>query len=150
VEPVLNAFGGNKIFVGNEIGHASAMDIASLTIGVSAMLGFLQGQVVWDGENLPAGGFFETVKGLMPLLEMVFADMSSRISAKDFTGDQASVEAYVAVMQQLARWCRDRRVDHRLPDAFVSVLEQAVKTGKGQSNIACLHEVLSEQTVRPN
>jgi 3-hydroxyisobutyrate dehydrogenase-like beta-hydroxyacid dehydrogenase len=149
-EPVLSAFGGNQIFAGNEIGHASAMDIASLTIGVSAMLGFLQGQVVWDGENLPAGGFFETVKGLMPLLEMVFADMSRRIAAKDFTGDQASVEAYVAVMQQLARWCRDRRVDHGLPDAFVNALEQAVKAGKGQSDIACLYETLSESTGKLN
>jgi len=144
VKPVVDVFGGTTLFVGNEIGHASAMDMASLTFGVSAMLGFLQGQVVWNGENLPAGGFFETVKGLMPILELIFADMSRRVAAKDFTGDQASVEAYSAVIELLARWCKDRRVNHALPDAYLEVMDRAISGGKGQSDIACLYEVLSD------
>jgi 3-hydroxyisobutyrate dehydrogenase-like beta-hydroxyacid dehydrogenase len=61
--PVLMAFGDRTLFVGHEIGHASAFDVAILTFGVSAMLGFLQGQVVWENESLPAGGFLETIKG---------------------------------------------------------------------------------------
>jgi len=79
-KPVLMAFGDRTVFVGHEIGHASAFDVAILTFGVSAMLGFLQGQVVWESENLPAGGFLETIKGLMPTLESIFTDMSRRVS----------------------------------------------------------------------
>ncbi len=51
------------VFVGREIGPASAFDVAILTFGVSAMLGFLQGLVVWEGENLPAEGYLATIKG---------------------------------------------------------------------------------------
>jgi 3-hydroxyisobutyrate dehydrogenase-like beta-hydroxyacid dehydrogenase len=142
-KPVLVAFGGRTIFVGNEIGQASALDIAVLTFGVSAMVGFLQGQVVWDGEKLPAGGFLETIKGMMPVMEAVFADMSRRISIKDYTGDQASLEAYSAVTKQLASWCKDRRVAHSLPDAYVALMGQAIDAGKGQSDFACLYELLS-------
>ena len=47
-KPVLMAFGDRTVFVGQEIGHASAFDVAVLTFGVSAMVGFLQGQVVWE------------------------------------------------------------------------------------------------------
>ena len=150
MKPVLSVFGERTLFVGHEIGHASAIDMASLTFGVSAMLGFLQGQVVWDGENLPAGGFLEWIKGLMPTMEVLFADMSRRITVKDFTGDQASVEAYSAVIQQLAGWCQDRRVNHSLSDAFLNVMDQAIKAGKGQSDFACLYDVLSESTGRPS
>lgn len=45
-KPILMAFGDRTVFVGDEIGQASAFDVAVLTFGVSAMLGFLQGQVV--------------------------------------------------------------------------------------------------------
>ncbi len=93
--PVLMVFGDRTLFVGVEIGQASAFDVAVLTFGVSAMLGFLQGQVVWEHENLPAGGFLETIKGMMPTMESVFADMSRRVSSKNYTGDQASLEAYL-------------------------------------------------------
>ncbi len=96
-KPVLMAFGDRTMFVGHEIGHASAFDVAFLTFGVSAMLGFLQGQVVWESENLSAGGFLETIKGLMPALESIFTDMSRRVSSKNYSGDQASLEAYSVV-----------------------------------------------------
>jgi hypothetical protein len=99
-------FGDRTLFVGHEIGHASAFDVAVLTFGVSAMLGFLQGQVVWESENLPAGGFLETIKGMMPTMESVFTDMSRRVSSKNYSGDQASLEAYSVVTKQLVSWCQ--------------------------------------------
>jgi 3-hydroxyisobutyrate dehydrogenase-like beta-hydroxyacid dehydrogenase len=107
-KPVLMVFGDRTVFVGHEIGHASAFDVAVLTFGVSAMLGFLQGQVVWESENLPAGGFLETIKGMMPTMESVFTDMSRRVSSKNYSGDQASLEAYFVVTKQLVSWCQDR------------------------------------------
>ena len=38
-QPVLTAFGERTVFVGHEIGHASAFDVAVLTFGVSAISG---------------------------------------------------------------------------------------------------------------
>ena len=50
--------------------------------------------------NLPAPGFLETIKGLMPDMEGIFADMSRRISIKDYTGDQASLEVSLQKIQK--------------------------------------------------
>jgi 3-hydroxyisobutyrate dehydrogenase-like beta-hydroxyacid dehydrogenase len=141
-KPVLAAFGDRTVFVGTEIGQASAFDVAVLTFGVSAMLGFLQGQVVWEGEKLPAEGFLETIKSMMPTIESVFTDMSRRISSKNYTGDQAALEAYSVVTKHLVRWCQDRGSDHTVPDAYVNLMERAIEAGNGQSDFACLFESL--------
>jgi 3-hydroxyisobutyrate dehydrogenase-like beta-hydroxyacid dehydrogenase len=145
-KPVLMVFGDRTLFVGHEIGHASAFDVAVLTFGVSAMLGFLQGQVVWESENLPAGGFLETIKGMMPTMESVFTDMSRRVSSKNYSGDQASLEAYSVVTKQLVSWCQDRGSDHTIPDAYVNLMERAIRAGKSQADFACLFEILSDAT----
>ena len=146
--PVLMAFGDRTVFVGTEIGHASAFDVAILTFGVSAMVGFLQGQVVWEGEKLPAGGFLEAIKGMMPAMESIFTDMSRRISAKDYSGDQASLEAYAVVTKQLVSWCQDRGSDHNIPDAYLNLMERAIHAGNGQADFACLFEILSDRRTR--
>ncbi len=148
-KPVLMVFGERTVFVGQEIGHASAFDVAVLTFAVSAMLGFLQGQVVWESENLSAGGFPETIKGLMPAMETLFADMARRVSSKDYRGDQASLEAYSVVTKQLVSWCQDRGSDHTIPDAYVNLMERAIQAGKSQSDFACLFEILSNATSKP-
>ena len=144
-KPVLMAFGDRTAFVGREIGHASAFDVAVLTFGVSAMLGFLQGQVVWESENLPVGGFLKTIKGMMPAMESIFTDMSRRVSSKNYSGDQASLEAYSVVTKQLVSWCQDRGSDHTVPDAYVHLMERAIQAGKSQDDFACLFELLSGQ-----
>jgi 3-hydroxyisobutyrate dehydrogenase-like beta-hydroxyacid dehydrogenase len=144
VRPVLMVFGDRTLFVGHEIGHASAFDVAVLTFGVSAMLGFLQGQVVWESENLPTGGFLQTIKGMMPTMESVFTDMSRRVSSKNYRGDQASLEAYSVVTKQLISWCQDRGSDHTIPDAYVNLMERAMQAGKSQADFACLFEILSD------
>ncbi|MGO9126236.1 MAG: NAD(P)-binding domain-containing protein [Terriglobales bacterium] len=148
-KPVLTVFGDRTLFVGHEIGHASAFDVAVLTFGVSAMLGFLQGQVVWENENLPAGGFLETIKGMMPTMESVFTDMSRRVSSKNYSGDQASLEAYSVVTKQLVSWCQDRGSDHTIPDAYVNLMERAIQAGKSQADFACLFEFLCDATSKP-
>ncbi len=148
-KPVLMAFGDRTAFVGHEIGHASAFDVAVLTFGVSAMLGFLQGQVVWESENLPSGGFLETIQGMLPVMESIFSDMSRRVSSKDYSGDQASLEAYSAVTKQLVSWCQDRGSDHTIPDAQVHLMQRAIQAGDSQSDFACLFEILSHAPSKP-
>lgn len=145
-KPALMAFGDRSFFVGNQIGQASAFDVAVLTFGISAMLGFLQGQVVWESENLPAAGFLDTIKGMFPTMETLFTDMSRRISAKNYTGDQASLEAYSVVTKQLVSWCQNRGSDHTIPDAYVNLMERAIQSGKSQDDFACLFEILNATT----
>jgi 3-hydroxyisobutyrate dehydrogenase-like beta-hydroxyacid dehydrogenase len=147
VKPVLMAFGDQAIFVGAEIGHASAIDVATLTFSVNAMLGFIQGYVVWERENLPAEGYSQSIKDMMPFLETIFAEISRRLQAKDYRGDQASLEAYSVFTRQLVTWLKDRRLDHRIADSHLGLMERAIQAGNGQSDFAYLFEVLSEKSM---
>lgn len=147
-KPVLLAFGGAPFFVGKEIGQAAAFDIAALTFAVSAMLGFLQGSVVWEGENLPAGGFQQSIQGLMPVLMETFADMSQRLQKKDYSGDQATLEAYSVLPRELLSWCQDRRTDHTLAEAFHGLMDRAIQAGHGQEDFSYLYEVLKALGLR--
>jgi 3-hydroxyisobutyrate dehydrogenase-like beta-hydroxyacid dehydrogenase len=147
VKPVLMAFGDQAIFVGAEIGHASAIDVATLTFSVNAMLGFIQGYVVWEGENLPAEGYLQAIKEMMPFLETIVTEISRRLQAKDYRGDQASLEAYSVVTRHLTTWLNERRLDHRIADAHLSLMERAIQAGNGQSDFAYLREVLSAKSL---
>jgi 3-hydroxyisobutyrate dehydrogenase-like beta-hydroxyacid dehydrogenase len=143
-KPVLMAFGDTALFLGNEIGHASAFDVAGLTFSVSMMLGFLQGYIVWEGENLPAEGFLQNIKGFMPLMLEAVTDLSRRLQKKEYSADQATLEAWSVLPKELVSWCKDRGVDHSIADAYRGLMDRAIKAGKGQADFAYLYEVLTE------
>jgi 3-hydroxyisobutyrate dehydrogenase-like beta-hydroxyacid dehydrogenase len=142
LKSVLTAFGDNALFVGNEIGQASALDVAGLAVAVSMYFAFLQGYIVCEAENLPLNAFLQCFMGAMPVLEGAITDLSRRLQNKDYSGDQASLEAYSVVTRELASWCRGRAVDHSIPDAQLSLFDKAIKAGKGQADFAYLYEVL--------
>lgn len=141
VKPVLMAFGDNALLVGNEIGHASALDIASLTFALGAMFGFLQGYIVCEAEGLPVEGFMQSIKGLMPVVEGLVTDISGRLQKKDYSGDQSSLESWSGGPKELVGWCKDRGVDHSIADAYLGLIDKAIKAGKGQADFAYLYEV---------
>jgi 3-hydroxyisobutyrate dehydrogenase-like beta-hydroxyacid dehydrogenase len=62
-KPVLMAFGDRTLFVGHEIGHASAFDVAVLTFGVSAMLGFSRGRLFGRVKTCPPEDFWRRSRG---------------------------------------------------------------------------------------
>jgi len=89
----LLAFGDNAMFVGKEIGHASALDMAALAFAAGARLGFLQGYIVYEAENLPVEGYMLFIKSVMPVLEMGLSRYVGTIRAKDYDNAQAALDA---------------------------------------------------------
>ncbi|HXZ30645.1 MAG TPA: NAD(P)-binding domain-containing protein [Terriglobales bacterium] len=144
VKPVLLAFGDNTMFVGKEIGNASATDIASLSFAMGTILGFLHGYVVYEAENLPASGYLPIVKQLMPAMEAALADLCNKIQSKDYANTQATLETWAVAPRELIAWCEKHRVNHTFADPQLRLIEQAVKAGKGQMDIAYLYEVLKQ------
>jgi len=142
VKPVLLAFGDNAMFVGKEIGHASALDVAALAFALGAQFGFLQGFIVYEAENLPGEGYMQFIKSLLPVLEMILSGLLGTIRAKDYDNTQASLEVYAACPRELIKWCRKHGVDHSFADPQLLLMEKAVKAGRGQSDFAYLYEVL--------
>ena len=144
VKPVLLAFGDNTIFVGKEIGQASATDIAGLSFVMAAMLGFLHGYIVCEAENLSVDGYLQLIKKFMPALEAALADLCVKIQGKDYGNTQAALETWAVAPRELVGWCEKHRVNHTFADPQLRLIERAVKAGKGQWDLAYLYEVLKQ------
>jgi len=142
VKPVLLAFGDNALFVGKEIGQASATDIAGLSFAMGAMLGFLHGYIVYEVENLPVDGYLQIIKKFMPAIEAGLADLCNKIQSKDYGNTQAALETWAVAPRELIGWCEKHRVDHTCADPQLRLIERAAKAGKGQLDFAYLYEVL--------
>ncbi|HXY14324.1 MAG TPA: NAD(P)-binding domain-containing protein [Terriglobales bacterium] len=142
VKPVLLALGDNAMFVGKDIGNASATDIASLSFAMGTIMGFLHGYVVYEAENLPAGGYLQIVKQLMPAMEAALADLCNKIQSKDYANTQAALETWAVAPRELIGWCEKHRVNHTFADPQLRLIERAVNAGKGQMDLAYLYEVL--------
>ncbi len=145
-KPILLAFGGNAMFVGNEIGHASALDVALLIWATSTMTGFLQGYIVCEAENLPVEKYMQLVKGLMPVMESSVADLFARVRAKEYDNTQAALETWAVGPREMIAWCKAHGTDHSFADPQLLLMEKAVKAGKGQADFAYLYEVLKKSS----
>jgi len=144
VKPALLAFGDNAMFVGKEIGQASATDIALLSFFTGTMLGFIQGHVVYEAENLPGEGYLQIIKSLMPALDAALTDICRRIRAKDYSDPQATLDTWTVAPRELIAWCKQHRVDHSFADPQLMLMNRAIDAGKGQADFAYLYEVLKQ------
>ena len=144
VKPVLLAFGDNTMFVGKEIGQASATDIAGLSFVMPAFLGFLHGYIVYEAENLPVDGYLQMIKNFMPAIEAALADMCYKIQRKDYANAQASLETWAVAPRELIGWCQKHGVNHSFADPQLQLIQRAVKAGKDQMDLAYLYEVLKQ------
>jgi 3-hydroxyisobutyrate dehydrogenase-like beta-hydroxyacid dehydrogenase len=147
-KPVLLAFGGNAMFVGKEIGHASALDMAALAFGTGAMLGLLQGYVVYESENLPPDGYLPFIKGLMPVLEMIFTSLHGTLRSRTYHDTQASLNVWAPCPRELIKWCEKHSVDHSFVDPQLALMEKAIRAGKGEADFSYLYELLKKPTAR--
>ena len=143
LKPVLIAFGENTRFLGNEIGQASALDVAVLAgVVMNALFGFFQGYLVCEGENVPVETYLQFVKNVLPRMEAIITRYYGKLQSKDYTADQSSLEGWSVGTKMLIGWGRNHGADHCIADAQLSLFEKAIKAGKGQSDFAYLCEVL--------
>jgi len=145
VKPVLMTLGGNTLFVGTEIGHASALDLSGLTFVLGAMFGFVQGYIVSEAEGLPPEVFIGSIKGLLPVTGEILEAISARIQRKNYAGSEATLEAWSVGPRELIEWSKDRRMDRRIADAQIGLFEQAIKVGQGQADFAFLYEIFKRK-----
>jgi len=145
VKPVLLAFGPNTRFVGNEIGQASALDVAIMCgFVMNTLFGFFQGYAICEAEKLPLEQYMQFIKVTIPRLERIVTVMYGRLQEKNYDGDQSTLEAWTVGPQMLISWGRNHGVDHSIADAQLALFEKAIKAGRGQAGFPYLYEVLRQ------
>lgn len=78
-------------------------------------------------------------------MEEILIEIHGRLQKREYSGTQASLEAYRPVPKNLIGWCKDRGVDHSIADAYFDLIDRAIRKGEGQSDFAYLYEILRKR-----
>jgi 3-hydroxyisobutyrate dehydrogenase-like beta-hydroxyacid dehydrogenase len=104
--PVFLALGGNALHVGNEVGHASALDSALLIVMWGALFGAIHGAAICQAEQLPLDAYLGYLKPLLPQVDEWVTDTVQRIADGRLASDEAtlaSVDVHDVALSCLAR-----------------------------------------------
>jgi 3-hydroxyisobutyrate dehydrogenase-like beta-hydroxyacid dehydrogenase len=147
--PVFLALGGNALHVGNEVGHASALDSALLIVMWGALFGAIHGAAICQAEQLPLDAYLGYLKPLLPQVDEWVTDTVQRIADDRLASDEAtlaSVDVHYVALRALLELCKDRGIYRAVPDAFGQLFQRAVNAGHAQDDFAILSKFMREQS----
>jgi 3-hydroxyisobutyrate dehydrogenase-like beta-hydroxyacid dehydrogenase len=145
-KPVFLALGGNAIYVGRDVGHASALDSALLVSMWGTLFGVLQGISISEAEKLPLEAYISYVKAFTPaVVDGAMPDFVKRIQDGRFAADEttlATIDIHHGALRHLLELCKEHGIHSGVPDAFDQLFQAAVKAGHGPDDFAALINVL--------
>ncbi|WZX21325.1 NAD(P)-binding domain-containing protein [Myxococcus stipitatus] len=142
---VLSVLGGATTHVGENVGHASALDSALLFQMWSTLFGTLQAVAISRAEGLPLEKTVAYLKQMEPVTNGAVTDVLTRIQQNRLLADDsmlASLEAHNLAFQHLLALCKERGIHRGVADAMYSVIEEAIKAGHGKDDFAILTRYL--------
>jgi 3-hydroxyisobutyrate dehydrogenase-like beta-hydroxyacid dehydrogenase len=140
VRPVLSAM-GDVHFVGENAGHASALDAALLTGMWGRLFGVLQGALIAQAEQIPLARYQSFSDALSPVVEGAGQDVIARITQpRDETS--ASLETHHGALLHALAICREHGLDDAVLRAFEQLFERGLRNDLAQRDFAELARVM--------
>ena len=141
LRPVLASLGGRGLYVGEGFGNAAVLDGAIVgSFSLAAALGFLYGAAVCDAEGISLDTYLSLALARFPFVADTLQTCTHMIQRGDYSGSEASLEAWAAGIGQLVTHSRVRGTDSSFPRDLLARLEQAVAMGHGQHELAAVFE----------
>ncbi|NTX63759.1 NAD(P)-dependent oxidoreductase [Myxococcus sp. CA051A] len=143
--PTLLALGGNPRHVGENVGHASALDSALLVHMWGSLFGVLQAVAICRAEKLPLETLATFDKALAPVVDGAVADVFARIQRNSLGADEetlATLETHNVAFQHLLDLCKERGIHDGIPRAMDALIQAALKAGHGKDDFAVLTRFL--------
>ncbi|ARQ00461.1 NAD(P)-dependent oxidoreductase [Pseudorhodoplanes sinuspersici] len=135
------ALGGNALHVGEDFGHASALDVALLTQMWGTLFGTLQAIAVSVAEGIDLKTYDKYRPTFRPTVEGAVDDLLARARDGRYRGDEntlASLAAHHGAFQHLLDVTRDRGLNPALPHALDGLFKAAIAKGHLHDDFAAL------------
>jgi 3-hydroxyisobutyrate dehydrogenase-like beta-hydroxyacid dehydrogenase len=143
-EPVLKVFGGNVKYLGEEVGAASALDMATLSYVYGAGLGFFHGARVAESEGFRVDHYGSIVAEISPTFAEFFKHEGAVIQSGNFEVSESPLKISVEATERLAQSAREAGINSEFP-AFVSgFFKKAAAAGYENEEVAALIKVFRE------
>lgn len=137
------ALADNAQYVGDDVGHASALDSALLIGMWGALFGVLQGAAICQAENVSLDAYRRYFQAIHPVVDGGTTDMLRRIEKREFQADErtlAALDAHDGAFQHVRELCRHHRLNDAVPAAFAQLFDAAKLAGHATDDFAVLSE----------
>lgn len=141
-ESLLRSLAGGLTYVGSQIGAASALDCATLSLVFGALLGALHGARICEVEGLRVDEFGSMSAELMSVVGGEVRQLTGRIQASRYDGSQASLRTYAEAAMRLVQQAQDSRMNADFANYAADSLGKGVSAGLGGEDLAAHIKVL--------
>lgn len=142
---LLLSLGGAPMFVGDDVGNASALDQSILSFAAGAIVSFLHGAAISASEGIPINGYVSAAVPLLSVLEATMKTSEAMIQKGSYEGSEASLDTWTAVLEHIVRTSRENGIDRSLPEFLLGYFKKALADGRGSEEIAALFELLKSK-----
>lgn len=137
--PVLEALGGNLVYLGENYGHASTLDSALLAYFWAGNFGVHQAIQLCQADSLPLETLRESLTGMTAFVGHNAADLVRRVQTRNFTADLATLAICHQSVRLIIQQCEDAGVNHSVMDAFDALFQKAGDAGHNADDFAVLN-----------
>ncbi|CAD5277582.1 conserved hypothetical protein [Bosea sp. 62] len=144
-QAVLLALGGNPQFVGEDVGHASALDLSLLGQMWGALFGQFQAAAICQAEGIALDLFEEHRQAFLPVVEGAVVDLVARIRDRRFAADAetlASLDVHYGAFGLLLQLCAERGLNDLVPKAQDDLFRRAIAAGHRQDDFAAISQFM--------
>ncbi len=137
-EPLLKCLGGNLRYLGENVGAASALDLAWLSENYGVILGVVHGARLCESEQVSV----DLYASLFTEEEWVAKGLAQIIHADAYADPDATLSVWEGALQRLQRQARDAGINGEVPDFVSGLFKRAIIAGHGEEDVAALIKVL--------
>jgi 3-hydroxyisobutyrate dehydrogenase-like beta-hydroxyacid dehydrogenase len=134
---VLGSLGGDTRFVGENVGSASAIDLAWLSKLYGALAGAAHGTVICETEGVDLGMYasvFPENDGARWMIDVV--------RKGGFSNPGATLAVWNAALHRVQDQAREAGINSEVPDFIADILHRAEAAGHGDEHIAAMVKIL--------
>jgi 3-hydroxyisobutyrate dehydrogenase-like beta-hydroxyacid dehydrogenase len=140
-EPALRILAPSLRYLGEQVGAASALDCAILSMVVGWMLGTDHGVRVAETEELLVE-FAELAAAVAPRIVEHVAHITSVVQGDSYMDPQATVKTWAAATQHIRQQAIDAGINDEFPTLAADLFRRTVDAGYGDEDAVALVKIL--------
>lgn len=145
VRPLLAHVASNVRYLGEEVGLASTVDLATLSFLLNALLGFYHGANIYRAEGLSVADFGASISQLMPAIDEMVRHEADVIESGTYESVESSVQVVVDTFKLHRQHAAEANINADIPTAAAVIFGKAVAAGYGEQQVAALFKVLERK-----
>lgn len=140
-EEILKVFGGNIRYLGENIGAAAAMDLASLSYLYGSLLGFFHAARIAEVEGFRTDLLGDIIRDIAPGFAEFIQYEAKVIQSGDFAVTQSPLSISVEATARILSASEFYKINTAVPGLFADFFQRANRAGYGKEELGALIKV---------